>query len=165
MSQSERAPIFNSVERLKPRIPAGRSVVLANGCFDLLHVGHIRYLHGARSEGDFLVVAVNDDASTRAIKGTGRPVMPERERAQMIASLRMVDAVLLFSTRDVVPLLERLKPACHAKGTDYTVDTVPERETSRRLGIRIAIVGDPKDHATSELLERLRDRRGDSRTV
>lgn len=161
--KAERAPIFHSVAELKTLLPREARVVLANGCFDLLHVGHIRYLQGAKDEGEYLVVAVNNDASARAIKGAGRPVMGERERAEVLASLEMVDAVLLFSSLDVTPVLEELKPSCHAKGTDYTADTVPERETSRRLGVRIAIVGDPKDHATSELLKKLKDRNGNSR--
>jgi rfaE bifunctional protein nucleotidyltransferase chain/domain len=159
------APVFRDIDTLERELPPGGRVVLANGCFDLLHVGHIRYLLGARNEGDVLVVAVNDDASARAVKGPGRPVMPESARAQMLASLGMVDAVLVFSSRDVVPILEALKPACHAKGTDYTVDTVPERETAKRLGVRTVIVGDPKRHATSDLLEKLAKKPGGSRAT
>lgn len=141
------------VARLKR---AGKHVVLANGCFDTLHVGHVRYLSGAKREGDILIVAVNSDASTRALKGPGRPILDEQARAQLVAALRDVDYVVLFSDPHVESLLEQLRPDVHAKGTDYTTDTVPERETSRRLGIRVAIVGDPKDHSTRQFLEAVR---------
>jgi rfaE bifunctional protein nucleotidyltransferase chain/domain len=130
--------------------------VLANGCFDTLHVGHVRYLSGAKQEGDVLIVAVNSDASTRALKGAGRPILDERARAQLVAALRDVDYVVLFSDPNVESLLEQFHPDVHAKGTDYTADTVPERETSRHLGIRIAIVGDPKDHSTRRFFEAVR---------
>lgn len=135
---------------------AGKRVVLANGCFDTLHVGHVRYLSGAKREGDILVVAVNSDASTRQLKGPGRPVLDEQARAQLVAALRDVDYVLLFSDPNVEALLEELRPDVHAKGTDYSLDTVPERATSRRLGIRVAIVGDPKDHSTRAFLDAIR---------
>ena len=138
-------------------------VVLANGCFDPLHVGHVRYLQGARERGDSLVVAVNDDASTRALKGAGRPVMRAADRARLLAGLRSVDAVLLFAARDVSGVLEVLRPACHAKGTDHTVETVPELETSKRLGIETVIVGDPKTHASSDVVATLRRGKGGSR--
>jgi len=131
-------------------------VVLANGCFDPLHVGHVRYLAGAKEHGDFLVVALNDDESTRMVKGESRPAVGENDRAEIVASLRAVDAVLLFSQRDVSDILEALRPHYHAKGTDYTVDTVPELETSRRLGIETVIVGDPKSHASREVLRKLK---------
>lgn len=131
-------------------------VVLANGCFDVLHVGHARYLEGARREGDVLVVAINSDASVRSLKGEGRPILPADARARLVAALAAVSYVVIFEEPDVVPLLSVLRPDVHAKGTDYTVDTVPERETARRLGVRIAIVGDPKQHSTRDLLSRLR---------
>ena len=136
---------------------AGRSIAFANGCFDVLHVGHIRYLAGAAREADRLVVAVNDDGSVRALKGEGRPVMDGDARAEMIAALRDVDYVVLFPDRSVDRLLSLLQPDVHCKGTDYTVDTVPERDTVRAYGGRIAIVGDPKDHSTRDLMARLRN--------
>jgi|SRR5229473_3795647 len=134
----------------------GRRVVLANGCFDTLHVGHIRYLQGARREGDILVVAVNSDSSVCALKGAGRPILPESARADLVAALRAVDYVVLFREPSVEALLETLRPDVHAKGTDYTAETVPERATAARLGIRAAIVGDSKDHSTREFLESVR---------
>jgi rfaE bifunctional protein nucleotidyltransferase chain/domain len=139
---------------------AGRTIALANGVFDLLHVGHVRYLAGARLEADRLVVAVNADAGVRALKGPDRPVLPEADRAELVAALRAVDAVTVFDEPTVTPLLERLRPDVHCKGTDYTVDTVPERETVRAYGGRTAIVGDPKDHSTRDLLRAIREGRG-----
>ncbi len=133
-----------------------QSVVFANGCFDLLHVGHVRYLVGAAAEGDILLVALNSDRSVRRLKGKGRPVFPARERAEIIAALECVDAVVIFDDPSVDRLLEFLRPDVHAKGTDYAPETVPERETVRSYGGRIAIVGDPKDHSTAVLIERLR---------
>ena len=133
----------------------GRTVAFANGCFDLLHVGHLRYLEGAAAEADRLVVAVNDDG-TAAAKGPGRPIVPARERAELVAALRVVDYVVIFPEPTVSPLLTLLRPDVHCKGTDYTADTVPERETVRAYGGRVAIVGDPKDHSTRDLLARLR---------
>lgn len=135
-------------------------VVLANGCFDPLHVGHVRYLEGAKRHGDFLVVALNNDASTRALKGEGRPVMPEGDRAALVAAVALVDAVVLFGDPSVEAILERLHPAVHAKGTDYTVETVPERDCAKRLGIETVIVGDPKSHASSAVVEAIRQRGG-----
>jgi rfaE bifunctional protein nucleotidyltransferase chain/domain len=135
---------------------SGKTIVLANGCFDTLHVGHIRYLEGARREGDILVVAVNADSSVCALKGAGRPILPESARAALVSALRPVNYVLIFSEPNVEALLEDLRPDVHAKGTDYTTDSVPERATSARLGIRVAIVGDPKDHSTREFLDTLR---------
>jgi D-glycero-beta-D-manno-heptose 1-phosphate adenylyltransferase len=132
------------------------TIVFANGAFDLLHVGHIRYLEGARREGDRLIVAINSDASVRGLKGPNRPVLAEGDRAELVAALRAVDYVVIFDEPTVTPLLELLKPDVHCKGTDYTLDTVPERETVRGYGGRIAIVGDPKDHSTSGLLSRLK---------
>ena len=132
------------------------TVVLANGVFDLFHVGHLRYLQGAAAEGDFLVVAVNSDRSTRANKGPDRPLIPEAERAEIVAGLGCVDAVTIFDERDVRPIIEAIRPDVHAKGTDYTVQTVPEADLVKRLGGRVAIVGDPKTHATSDLLPLIR---------
>lgn len=134
---------------------AGRTVALANGCFDLLHVGHVRYLRGAAAEADRLVVAVNDDPSVAALKGPGRPVQAAAERAEIVAALEMVDYVVLFGEPTVAELLERIRPDVHCKGTDYTADTVPEREVVRAYGGRTAIVGDPKDHSTRDLLGRI----------
>ena len=134
----------------------GRRIVFANGCFDTLHVGHIRYLEGARREGDILVVGVNADFSVCNLKGPGRPVLDENARAQLVAALRCVDYVVLFTEANVEALLEDLRPDVHAKGTDYTEDTVPERAVASRLGIRVAIVGDAKDHSTRKLLDSIR---------
>jgi D-glycero-beta-D-manno-heptose 1-phosphate adenylyltransferase len=134
----------------------GQRIVFANGCFDALHVGHVRYLEGARSEGDVLIVGVNADSSVCALKGPGRPILDENARALLVAALRAVDYVVLFSEPSVESLLEGLRPDVHAKGTDYTAETVPERATAARLGIRVAIVGDPKDHSTRDLLESVR---------
>ncbi|MFP5380266.1 MAG: adenylyltransferase/cytidyltransferase family protein [Vicinamibacteria bacterium] len=134
---------------------AGRTVAFANGCFDLLHVGHVRYLEAARREADRLIVAVNDDASVRRLKGESRPVLSAEDRAELVAALAAVDYVVIFPEPTVTPLLERLRPDVHCKGTDYTVDTVPERETVRAYGGRVAIVGDPKDHSTRDLLARI----------
>ena len=134
----------------------GQRVVFANGCFDTLHVGHVRYLEGARSEGDVLLVGVNADSSVCVLKGPGRPILDENARALLVAALRAVDYVVLFGEPSVESLLEDLRPDVHAKGTDYTAETVPERATAARLGIRVAIVGDPKDHSTRELLESVR---------
>lgn len=135
---------------------AGRKIVFANGVFDLLHVGHVRYLQAARAEGDLLVVGINSDASTRKLKGDGRPILNERARATLVAALRAVDYVVVFDELDVNSLLRELQPEVHAKGTDYTADTVPERELAAMLGIRVAIVGDPKQHSTRDLMARLR---------
>ena len=134
----------------------GERIVLANGCFDVLHVGHARYLEGARREGDVLIVALNSDQSVRSLKGEGRPILPAEARARLVAGLAAVSYVVVFEEDDVTRLLSTLRPDVHAKGTDYTAETVPERETARRLGTRIAIVGDPKQHSTRDLLARLR---------
>ena len=134
----------------------GQRIVFANGCFDTLHVGHIRYLEGARREGDVLVVGVNSDSTVCALKGPGRPILDANARAVLVASLRAVDYVVLFSEATVEPLLEAFRPDVHAKGTDYTAETVPERAVAARLGISVAIVGDAKDHSTRELLESVR---------
>jgi len=145
------------VQLLQQERAQGRRIVLANGCFDILHVGHVRYLKGAKSEGDLLVVAINSDTSVRNIKGPGRPILNEQVRAQLVAALGVVAYVTIFDEPNVTALLQSLRPDVHAKGTDYTVETVPERETARQLGTRIAIVGDAKDHSTRDLLARLRE--------
>jgi D-glycero-beta-D-manno-heptose 1-phosphate adenylyltransferase len=134
---------------------AGLTVAFANGCFDLLHAGHVRYLQAAANEADRLIVAVNDDEMAGE-KGPGRPILPAQDRAEMVAAMRGVDYVLIFPERTVTPLLMLLRPDVHCKGTDYTVETVPERETVLAYGGRIAIVGDPKNHSTRDLLARLR---------
>ena len=133
-----------------------KKVVFANGCFDILHVGHVRYLQGARSEGDALIVGVNADSSVCRLKGPGRPILDEGARALLVAALRAVDYVVIFPEPNVEALLEELRPDVHAKGTDYSAESVPERATADRLGIRVAIVGDPKNHSTRELLRSVR---------
>ena len=134
---------------------AGRTIALANGVFDLFHVGHLRYLAGAKAHADLLVVAVNDDASTRLNKGPSRPVVPEAERAEIVEALACVDHVVLFSSRDVVPVIRALRPDVHVKGTDYTPETIPEAAEVHAYGGRVAVAGDPKQHSTSELIEKL----------
>jgi D-glycero-beta-D-manno-heptose 1-phosphate adenylyltransferase len=143
------------VERVRDERTAGRTIAFANGCFDILHVGHIRYLESAAREGDVLVVALNDDASVRRLKGEGRPILPAGDRAELVAALRCVDYVVIFSESTVGPLLTTLRPDVHCKGTDYTVESVPERDIVRGYGGRTAIVGDPKDHSTRGLLARI----------
>ncbi len=135
---------------------AGREVVFANGVFDLLHVGHVRYLQAARAEGDLLIVGINSDASTRALKGAGRPILTERARASLVAAIAAVDYVVIFDEHDVNALLREFQPEVHAKGTDYRTDNVPERDLTALLGIRTAIVGDAKNHSTRDLIARLR---------
>ena len=135
----------------------GRIVVLTNGCFDLLHVGHIRYLEAAKEEGDLVIVALNSDQSVRELKGSGRPVMGEGERAEILSALASVDYVIVFEDPTVDAILERIRPDVHAKGTDYTQETLPERETVARIGGRVAIVGDPKDHSTKSLIQRIKE--------
>ena len=142
-------------DRVRQAHESGRTVAFANGCFDLLHVGHVRYLEAAAQEADILVVAINDDQSVRALKGEGRPILAAEHRAELVAALRYVDFVTVFPEPTVGPLLELLHPDVHCKGTDYTVDTVPEREIVRAYGGRIAIVGDPKNHSTRDLLARI----------
>jgi rfaE bifunctional protein nucleotidyltransferase chain/domain len=134
----------------------GHTVVFANGCFDILHVGHVRYLEAARRQDDILIVAVNGDAGVRTLKGPGRPVLDEAARARLVAALRAVDYVVIFSEPTVASLLRDLRPDIHAKGTDYSADTVPERVVAKELGIKVAIVGDPKNHSTRALLDSLR---------
>lgn len=146
----------------------GRTVALANGCFDVLHVGHVRYLAAAAAEADRLVVAINDDRSVAALKGPGRPVLPAAERAELVAAFAAVDYVVVFAARTVAELLETLRPDVHCKGTDYTVETVPERAAVRAYGGRTAIVGDPKAHSTRALIRTIAtiaDRLDDPRTT
>ena len=134
---------------------SGRTIAFANGCFDLLHVGHVRYLESASLEADLLVVAINDDRSVRELKGEGRPILAANDRATLVAALGCVDHVVIFSEPTVAALLEALRPDVHCKGTDYTVDSVPERAIVKAYGGRTAIVGDPKDHSTRDLLGRI----------
>jgi rfaE bifunctional protein nucleotidyltransferase chain/domain len=144
------------LEAVKAEREAGHTIAFANGCFDILHVGHVRYLAGAAAQADALVVAINDDGSVKALKGDGRPILTAADRAEMVAALEGVDYVVVFPDLDVHRLLYLLKPDVHCKGTDYTPDTVPERETVLAYGGRIAIVGDPKDHSTRDLLARIK---------
>jgi rfaE bifunctional protein nucleotidyltransferase chain/domain len=141
---------------------AGARIVLANGCFDILHVGHVRYLEAARALGDMLVVGINSDLQVRLLKGPGRPLVIERERAEIIAGLRAVDFVTIFAEPTVEALLRAIRPDIHAKGTDYTEDSVPERDVVRSYGGRVAIVGDPKDHSTSEMIAQLGQKSSDA---
>ena len=138
---------------------AGERVTLTNGCFDLLHVGHVRYLHAAKQLGGRLIVAINSDDSVRVLKGPGRPLMPAEERAEILAALADVDAVVVFSEPDVRALIREIRPDIHAKGTDYAADTVPERDVVRECGGRVEIVGDPKDHSASEIIRERLERR------
>lgn len=144
------------VEAVQADRAAGKTIAFANGCFDLLHVGHVRYLADAAAQADKLIVAINDDGSVTSLKGPGRPILSAADRAEMVAALADVDYVVLFSDPDVNRLLRVLKPDVHCKGTDYTPDTVPERDTVRAYGGRVAIVGDPKDHSTRDLLARIK---------
>ena len=143
-------------EQLRDRVNAwrnaGESITLANGCFDLLHVGHVRYLHAAKQLGGKLIVAVNADDSVRALKGEGRPIMPDSERAEILCALADVDAVVIFPEKDVRPLIRELRPDIQAKGSDYTVDSVPEADVVREYGGRVEIVGDPKDHSATDII-------------
>lgn len=143
------------VDILQADRAAGRTIAFANGCFDVLHVGHIRYLEGAKAQADRLVVAINDDQSVQMLKGPGRPILSAADRAELVSALRSVDYVVIFSELDVNELLRVLRPDVHCKGTDYTVETVPERDTVQSYGGRTAIVGDPKDHSTRDLIARI----------
>jgi rfaE bifunctional protein nucleotidyltransferase chain/domain len=138
-----------------PSLTAGKKVVLTNGCFDILHVGHIRYLEGARQLGDVLVVAINSDASVRQLKGPDRPILNEQERVALVSALRCVDHVVVFDEPDVTRILQTLRPAIHAKGTDYTEATVPEREQVRAYGGEVRITGDAKDHSTRDVIRKI----------
>ncbi len=145
-----------SRDQLRARVAewrrAGDKIILTNGCFDLLHVGHVRYLHAAKQLSGRIIVAVNSDASVQKLKGAGRPLMPAEERAEILASLADVDAVVIFDEPDVRALIREIRPDVHAKGTDYTPDTVPERDVVRECGGHVVIVGDPKDHSASEII-------------
>jgi D-glycero-beta-D-manno-heptose 1-phosphate adenylyltransferase len=143
------------IERVAAAREAGAKIVFANGCFDVLHVGHVRYLAGARQLGDILIVGINSDQQVALQKGAGRPVLPASERAEIVAALESVSYVTIFDEPTVEELLLALKPDVHAKGTDYTTDTVPERDVVRSYGGQVAIVGDPKDHSTSAIITRL----------
>ena len=143
------------VQRVSADRAAGRTVAFANGCFDLLHAGHVRYLEAAAQEADRLIVAINDDASVRRLKGEGRPILSAQHRAILVAALRCVDYVVIFPEPTVGPLLDAVRPDVHCKGTDYTVDSVPERAIVQAYGGRTAIVGDPTDHSTRDLLARI----------
>jgi len=149
-------PKILSRDELRERVAewrrSGARITLANGCFDLLHVGHVRYLHAARELGGKLVVALNSDASVHALKGAGRPLMPAAERAEILAALADVDAVVIFPENDVRAIIREIRPDFHAKGTDYTVENVPERSEVEACGGRVAIVGDPKDHSATEII-------------
>ncbi len=145
----DRAALGRQVQRWRQ---AGEHITLANGCFDLLHVGHVRYLRAAKELGGRLIVAINSDDSVRSLKGEGRPLMPAEERAEILAALSDVDAVVIFPERDVRALVSEIRPDVQAKGTDYTVDSVPEGDAVRKYGGRVAIVGDPKDHSASEII-------------
>jgi D-glycero-beta-D-manno-heptose 1-phosphate adenylyltransferase len=145
----DRAALRRQVQRWRQ---AGEHITLANGCFDLLHVGHVRYLHAAKELGGRLIVAINSDNSVRSLKGEGRPLMPEEERAEILAALSDVDAVVIFPERDVRALISEIRPDVQAKGTDYTADSVPEADTVREYGGEVAIVGDPKNHSASEII-------------
>lgn len=144
---------------------SGKPVILANGCFDLFHVGHARYLAGAKALGGVLVVGINSDRQTLLLKGEGRPYMPENERAELVAGLRCVDYVTIFDEPTVENLIRAIKPDIHAKGTDYTTETVPERDIVREYGGTVAIVGDPKDHSTTKLVEMTRDKRRETGVI
>ena len=148
----ERSELITIVETARKN---GRRIVLANGCFDVLHVGHVRYLEAAKALGDLLIVGINSDEQTRRLKGAGRPVMSEDQRAEIVAALEAVDFVTVFDEPTVAELLLAIKPDIHAKGTDYTEASVPERDVVRSFGGQVAIVGDPKDHSSSEMIEKL----------
>ena len=149
-------PLDQLREILRPLRDGGKTVALANGLFDVLHVGHLRYLQAAKREADLLVVAINGDGSARRLKGPARPVVPESERAELVAGFSCVDWVTIFADPHVGQVLRALRPNVHCKGTDYTVETVPEIDVARELGIRIAIVGDPKSHSTRDIISRIR---------
>ena len=157
--QTRERAIVLSREELKERVAAARAdgarIVFANGCFDVLHVGHVRYLEGAKELGDILIVGINSDEQVAIQKGHGRPVLPATERAEIVAALESVNYITIFDEPTVEELLLALKPDVHAKGTDYTTDTVPERDVVRSYGGQVAIVGDPKDHSTSAIISRL----------
>lgn len=148
----DRTELIMAVDKARTR---GKRIVFANGCFDVLHVGHVRYLEAARALGDILIVAVNSDQQARKLKGEGRPLLPQNQRAEIVSSLEAVDLVTIFDEPTVTELLLALKPDVHAKGTDYTEETVPERDVVRSFGGRVAIVGDPKDHSSTKMIEKV----------
>ena len=152
----ERLSLEQAKRRVEQARAGGKRVALANGIFDLLHVGHLRYLQGAKALADLLVVAVNSDSSARALKGDGRPVIPEEERIELLCALRCVDLVVLFDEPDVRGLIRALRPDIQVKGTDYTAETIPEREEVLAYGGRVAVAGDPKEHSTTSLVNKLR---------
>lgn len=159
MTNQKCAPVLSRtelVERVAVEREAGQKIILANGCFDLIHAGHIRYLSGAKGIDGFLVVGLNSDEQVARLKGNGRPFIGEQERAEIIAALRFVDAVTIFDEPTVNELIDAIRPDFHAKGTDYTTDTVPERERVRSYGGTVVIVGDPKEHSSTELIEAVR---------
>ncbi|MGC4117534.1 MAG: adenylyltransferase/cytidyltransferase family protein [Myxococcales bacterium] len=160
MSTDKIRALAEVVARAQQARRAGRTVALANGVFDLLHVGHVRYLQGAKALADVLVVAVNSDASTRAYKGPDRPMVPQAERAELVAALACVDHVVVFDEPDVRPILRALQPDVHVKGSDYTEATVPERDEVLAYGGRVAIAGDPKDHSSTAMLQKLKKGQG-----
>jgi rfaE bifunctional protein nucleotidyltransferase chain/domain len=147
------------IEAISTARKGGQRIVFANGCFDVLHVGHVRYLEAAKALGDLLIVAINSDAQARRLKGEGRPLMPQDQRAEIVSALAAVDFVTIFEEPTVTELLLALKPDVHAKGTDYTEDTVPERDVVRSYGGRVAIAGDPKDHSSSRMIENVSSER------
>ncbi len=151
----KREELAKIIKALKKK---GKKVVFANGCFDIMHVGHVRFLRGAKAKGDILVVALNSDASVRKLKGKGRPLVNEKERAEMMAAFEFVDYVTIFGEQTVEKTLEILRPDFHAKGTDYTVKTVPEREMAAKLGIKIVIAGDKKNHSTKDIIKTILER-------
>ena len=162
MAQTSFAPILDRdalIERVAAERGKGENIILTNGCFDIFHAGHIRYLAAAKELGGFLVVAINSDIQVRLLKGEGRPHITENERAEIISSLRFVDAVTIFDEPTVEELIAAIRPDLHAKGTDYTVDTVPEREIVKKFGGRVAIVGDPKDHSSTDMIARIDGRK------
>jgi len=157
MTTSKVLSLDRFLEAAAAQRAAGRRIVFANGAFDLLHAGHVRYLEAAREEGDWLAVGVNSDESIRRAKGPARPIVPEPERSEIVAALACVDAVVVFGEDSPAGLIGRLRPDVHAKGTDYTAESVPERAAVTAYGGRTVIVGDPKDHATTDLIERIRE--------
>jgi rfaE bifunctional protein nucleotidyltransferase chain/domain len=159
MKADHPAPVVDRsqlVELTENARAAGQKIILANGCFDVLHVGHVRYLAGAKALGGFLVVGINSDEQVRKLKGNGRPVQSQSDRAEIVASVAHVDAVTIFDEPTVEELILAIRPDIHAKGTDYTEDSVPEREIVKSVGGRVAIVGDPKDHSSSELIANMK---------
>ena len=151
------ATLDTIMEKIAPARQDGATVVLTNGAFDMLHVGHLRYLQGANDLGDIVIAAVNSDSSVKLSKGPKRPVIPDHERAELVSGLEVVDWVFLFDEPTVAEIIEKLRPNVHAKGTDYTADSIPERTIVESYGGRVAIVGDPKDHSTTALVEQLKE--------